>query len=402
MKRVKDFFIQIFRAYAGEFRIIFHDAGVLLFFAFLPLVYPIIYSLIYNPELVRDVKVVVVDNDRSALSRELVRRFDATQEARVIGYAADLPEARKAMNSHKCYGILEIPDGFSRNVGRSERADAVLYCEMSLLLRYRSLLMASTNISQELGAEIRAEKLQAAIPDVVSYTGEDLLPVTSVAMGNITSGFDSFIMPAVLILIFHQCIILAVGMMGGAQHEDPRMIHYCPWNEQPSLTATFLGKTFAYYMVLIVPVTFLIYYVPLIFRFPMAGSIVNILIFLMPMSLACIFLGFLIQTFMRQRETIFLVWVVTSVFLLFLSGITWPRYAMHGIWLWISDILPATWGVNGFVHINTNGADISQVANCYKMLWILAGAYFVLALIAHKFVMRKQINLLRRHYSHRP
>lgn len=42
-----------------------HDIGIILFLLFLPLAYPIIYSLIYNPELVKDVPLVVVDNDRT-------------------------------------------------------------------------------------------------------------------------------------------------------------------------------------------------------------------------------------------------------------------------------------------------------------------------------------------------
>ena len=103
---------QLFKVYCHEFKIVIRDPGIIIFFLFLPLAYPVIYSLIYNPELVRNVAVVVVDNDRSDISRELVRNFDATQEAWVKGYAADLHEARRAMDQHDCYAILEIPEGF--------------------------------------------------------------------------------------------------------------------------------------------------------------------------------------------------------------------------------------------------------------------------------------------------
>ena len=399
MKQLKSYISQIFKVYGKEFRLIFHDPGVILFFAFLPLAYPVIYSLIYNPEVVRNVKTVVVDHDRSASSRELVRKFDATQEARVTGYAADMSEAKRAMHSHDCYAILEIPEGFGKKIGRGEQAQAVLYSDMSLLLRYRGLVMASTNVAMDMGARIREEKINATIPAVSGYLHGDPLPIIGVSMGNTQSGFDSFIMPAVLVLILHQCIVLAVGMMGGAMHETPHMVGYNPWNESSSVICTLIGKTLAYYMILVVPVIFLIHYVPMIFSFPMAGDILEIMAFLLPMSLACIFLGFCIQALIRERETIFLVWVVSSVFFLFLSGITWPRYAMHGPWLWLSNILPATWGVEGFVKINTNGAVISQVGDCYTMLWILAGVYFLLATTAHKFAIRPETTRLRKAYG---
>ena len=109
LQRLKRFFRYFKEVYAREFKLIFHDEGIILFLTFLPLGYPIIYSLIYNPELVRDVKMVVVDHDRSAKSRQFVRMMDATQNTYIIGYAADLPEARRAMDSHDCFGIMEIP-----------------------------------------------------------------------------------------------------------------------------------------------------------------------------------------------------------------------------------------------------------------------------------------------------
>ncbi|MDE6770958.1 MAG: ABC transporter permease, partial [Muribaculaceae bacterium] len=80
-KSIKKYVGQLFDVYCREFKIVLHDEGIMLFFLFLPLAYPIIYSLIYNPEGVRDGSMVVVDHDRSAKSRELVRSIDATEEA---------------------------------------------------------------------------------------------------------------------------------------------------------------------------------------------------------------------------------------------------------------------------------------------------------------------------------
>ena len=87
----------MFAVYCREFKMVTHDVGIILFFMFLPLAYPIIYSLIYNPELVKDVSMVVVDHDRTALSRELVRKMDACDQAHVIGYATDLGDRKSVV-----------------------------------------------------------------------------------------------------------------------------------------------------------------------------------------------------------------------------------------------------------------------------------------------------------------
>ena len=68
----------LFKVWRREFYLVFHDAGVLLFFFALPLMYPVVYTIIYNPEVIRDMPVAVVDHSRTAQSRELARMVDAT------------------------------------------------------------------------------------------------------------------------------------------------------------------------------------------------------------------------------------------------------------------------------------------------------------------------------------
>ena len=396
---IKKYTLQFFQVYCREFKLILGDVGIMLFLIFLPIGYPIIYSLIYNPELVRDVKMVVVDHDRTPQSREMTRNLDATQEAWVIGYAADMPEARRAMDSHKCYAIMEIPEGFGRKIKEGEQANAIIYCESSLLLRYRGFLMAATNVSQAMGAEILAEKINNVAPLAATISDGDLMPIVNVPMGNIESGFDSFIMPGVLILILQQCIILATGMAGGAKRERPALIGYDGGNEEPSVLMTMAAQMLCYITILIVPIIYLVHYVPLIFAFPMAGNFAEIIAFLLPMIIASAALGFCLQGIVWERESVFVLWVVTSVVFLFLSGLTWPRYAMSPFWKFVSDAVPATWGVEGFIRMNSNGASLAQEASDYRMLWILAAIYTAAAYCIQRWVVRPSIRRGDRSYE---
>ena len=391
MKKRLSFIRELLEVYLREFKLVVHDQGIVIFFLFLPLAYPVIYSLIYNPEVVRDVRTVIVDHDRTPESRELVRNFGATQEAWVIGYAADLPEARRAMANHDCHAIMEIPDGFGRKLGRGEQANAELYVESSLLLRYRGLLMASNAVAMEMGAEIREQAINNFVPLASTITDGNLMEIDNIAMGNTTSGFDSFIMPGVLILILHQCIVLAVGMAGGAKRERPELAGLRSSGFQPGVAVSMLGQMLCYITILLVPVFFLIHYVPLIFQFPMEGSTWEIFCFLFPMVLACMGIGFCFQGLVREREAVFVLWVITSLAFLFLSGLTWPRYAMPDAWKWIGDLIPATWGVEGFIRMNTNGATIGQVSADYIPLWILAAVYLTAGYCVQRWVVRPSV-----------
>ena len=71
------------------------DAGVLLFFFFVPIVYPFLYAAFYNTEVVEEAKLVMVDEDNSALSREYIRRVDASQEVDVVAVVPTIEMAEE-------------------------------------------------------------------------------------------------------------------------------------------------------------------------------------------------------------------------------------------------------------------------------------------------------------------
>ena len=95
-----------------------------------------------------------------------------------------------------------------------------------------------------------------------------------------------------------------------------------------------------------------------------------------------------------ERESVFVSWVVTSLLFLLISGIIWPRYDMPVVWRWLSAIFPSTWGVEGFVKMNTDGSRLWQVGSEYINLWILAVVWWIAGWCAQKWVVHPEI---RRH-----
>ena len=51
-------------------------------------------------------------------------------------------------------------------------------------------------------------------------------------------------------------------------------------------------------------------------------------------------------------------------------------------WRYLSYLFPYTWGVHGFLHINTMGATLATTAREYHALWLLAGGYFLTTCLA--------------------
>ncbi len=166
---IKEWFLETAKVFRREFGMVFRDAGVMLFFFALPLAYPIVYAAIYNPEVTREMPVAVVDNSRTAESREFVRHADATQAIKICGYASDLAQARRWWEEKKCFAVIEIPKDFSQKIGRGEQGVVQFYSDVSLLLRYRTFLESITELQMATDTQLRERALNTL---GVSQAGE--------------------------------------------------------------------------------------------------------------------------------------------------------------------------------------------------------------------------------------
>ena len=384
VRYMKSWFGSLFCVWRREFYVVIHDEGVMLFFVALPLFYPIVYTLIYNPEIVDEVPFCVVDDSRSAKSRELVLMADATQSMKLVGYASNMEEARRWLNEKACYGIMYIPSNYGVKIAQGSQAVVPFYYDMSLLMRYRTFVSALTDIQMAVADEQRTEMLNT-VGDISSGLNVATIDSQAFILGDVSQGFASFVIPGILILIMQQSIILGIAMLGGTSRDRRRLNDGVdPLAIDAPAVATILGKALCYVLIYVPLAVYMLHYVPLIFDLPHVGDMVDYLLFVVPMLLSSIFMGFVLQVFVSEREASMLVVVFTSLIFLFLSGLTWPRYAMDFPWQQLGDLIPATWGIEGFVHINSNGATLSDVATPYIMLWRLTAIYFLLACLLWK------------------
>ena len=91
----------MFHVWKKEMRKVFHDQGVLIFFLLVPLAYPLLYSFIYNNEVVREVPAIVVDDSDSGLSRRFIRMVDATADIAIVARCTDMDEAKRMLRDGK-------------------------------------------------------------------------------------------------------------------------------------------------------------------------------------------------------------------------------------------------------------------------------------------------------------
>ena len=111
----------------------------------------------------------------------------------------------------------------------------------------------------------------------------------------------------------------------------------------------------------------------------------DLLILCVPFILSVVFLGMTLQAFVRERESVFVVIVFSSVLMLFASGITWPLFSTPAPLQFIGGCIPSTWAMQAFERMNANGASLYEVGFEMKMLWLLTFVYGITAYIVNRF-----------------
>lgn len=386
---MKSIIYDIFYVFRREFYTIFRDHAILVFFVALTIAYPLVYTYIYSNEVVREVPVAVVDHSRSSLSREFLRSWDASANVDIVARCSDMEEARILMYEKKIYGILEIPADFSKNVNRGDQAHVSLFCDMGALLNYKALLQAASDVSLQMAKKIQVQGLPYA-SRIQEQLAASPVSLAEVKLFNPQGGFASFIIPAVLVLVIQQSLLLGVGTIAGTNRDRSPRRRMIPVNRHyRSAWRIVLGKAFIYLSIYFVMAFWAFFIVPRLFGLVQIGSKAELMLFLFPFLLACVFFAIAASFLSKERVQPFLLFVFTSVPLMFISGISWPREGIPGYWITLSKIFPSTHGIDGFVKINNMGASLADVRTEFISLWVLAAAYFILSCLLYYREIRK-------------
>ena len=380
-----------------EIKQAFRDEGVLIFCVIVPLVYPLLYSWIYNNEVVHEVPVVVVDQSHSQQSRQLIRMLDASPDIHVLSYAADLDDAQSLVSRQVVKGIYFIPEDFATRLNRMEQGVIGVYCDMALMLTYKAIYQTAVAVTQKMGAEIQT-KLSG------NYTArEDLITTQPLAFEDVPifnpqGGYGSSILPAVLMLILQQTLVLGIGLAAGTARESNRYGDLVPINRcYGGIGRIVSGKAACYIMVYAVMGAFLTMAVPRLFHFIQLAHWQDLLLMMIPYVLACVFFGMTVSCLVRYRENVMLLVVFLSLPLLFLTGVSWPQSAIPSYWQGISWLFPSTFGVRAFVRMNTMGGTLADVSSEVRYLWIQMAVYLGTACI----VYGHQVRVSKRHAAER-
>lgn len=390
--QIKSYWQQFISVAANEYRTIFTDKGVMLVLVFALLIYSTVYSLAYKPQVLRNVPIAVIDECKTPASRNIISLFDAGPNTYVAFEPAGMEEARRMLFDREIYGIVYIPANYERQLAGGSQAVVSIYVDASNFLVYRQIFQEVVSGLNYTGATVEFGRLLAKgviVPAAKATTQPVIYQTHNLFIPYL--GYGSFVMPAIIMVIIQQTLLIGIGMIGGTWREYGLYSKLIPAGRKRMATLpTVLAKAAVYASIYALTSLYVLSLHYRMFDYPMNGNPWTVVLFMIPYLAACIFMGIAISTLFRYRENSLLLLLWTSIPILMLSGASLPQQAIPD-WLYtFGKIFPSSSGVNAFVRIQTMGASFAEVQSEIRMLWSLTAIYGGLSCIGIHLLTRSE------------
>ncbi|WP_392561422.1 ABC transporter permease [Orbus sturtevantii] len=139
----------------------------------MPLMVFILISNIFSSGVLYDLPVGYIDQDKSILSREIIRDLDAGAHAQLIDYGDSLNDAERSLAQAKIYALLYIPAGFEADVLSGKQPTPILYYNALYYSAGLYSVMDYSGLIAELNSQYRGvliAKMGLSAPKLVNAT----------------------------------------------------------------------------------------------------------------------------------------------------------------------------------------------------------------------------------------
>ncbi len=349
-------------------------------------IYSFLYPLPYINQTPTKQNIAMINLDNSPISRKIARMVNATPQINISEQQFTIEQAKASVIKGDISGFLLIPENFYKDLLLAKSPHLVFAGNAAYFLVYGTIIEGLVRSASTVVAEVKVSKMVMSGENIAlaasQYTpiGLNLKPTFNPSLGYI-----NYIVPAVFILILHQTLLIAAGLLTAGQFEQKiqqqrlinRKNYY--WLNFPAwqiivvrsvimlsiyllLSCYYFGFSFDYYGI------------------STNANLVELLRLTIPFLLSVIFLGIIIGLLIPRKELATLIVLLTSLPLVFCAGFIWPTTNIPAAINIVAQLFPSTPAINGFLRLNQMGDNFDNLVNIRTHLWLLTGFYGLLAI----------------------
>ncbi len=351
---------------------ILRDPTTLFFAVFIPVLELLMLGYAIDTN-VRHVRTVVFDEARTQESRTLLRRFENSEDFRVVGEVFTDRDLAEALVAGRARVGIKIPENYSRRVQGGQTGQVLILVDGS----ESSVAAEAVNVANAIALSESLDRL----------LGGRSMPVEARprVLFNPDTRSPNFFIPGLMVVL---CQMMAMMLSANAIVRE---------KEKGTLEQLFmtpvrageliLGKMLPYLGLTIVEFCGIALLMNTIFRVPIRGNFLTLLAVALPFFLTMLGAGLWISTRARTRDASMQISMGTVIPSIFLSGYVFPLDSMPAFFWYIAKIVPTTWMIDASRGVILRGAGWVELWPHATVLSVMA----ILALVTSSVTFQKRV-----------
>ncbi len=331
-----------------------------------PIIILCVMPWVMNME-VKNVKVAVVDNDRSTLSQQLVHSIEASNYFIFKGQKPTYQAALKEIEKTQTDVVVVIPQDYSRDMTNGQQPQVLIAANA---VNGTKGSIGSAYLSQIVTAQVN--------PDVAAMQSR----VSTLFLYNKHLNFKLFMIPALfaIVMMLMTGFLPALNIVGEKEAGTIEQINVTPVSKWSFI----LAKLIPYWIIALFVITVCLLLAWGVYGITSKGPVV--LIYLLALLLALFFssLGLIVSNYSdTMQQAIFVMWFFV-VMMLLLSGLFTPTRSMPS-WAYATTYVnPMSYFVDAIRTVFVRGGGLSSIWHQVLTLLGISSVMAVWAVVSYK------------------
>lgn len=336
-----------------EFRQIFRDPAILRLIFMMPMVQLLILPLAADYE-VKNVKIAVVDQDRSTYARQLIDKISASEYFDVVDYGNNYEASLELVEEDKADLVLHIPPKFENELVRENLAS--IFVSVNAINGAKANLgsVYLRNIINDFNQEIRMEWIQPT-----KFNQRPIIYTSAVNWYNPLMNYQYFMVPGILVILVTMvgAFLSALNIVKEKEVGTIEQINVTPIRKYQFI----LGKLIPFWVLGLIVLSIGMTLSWLVYDIVPVGSLATIFLFAALYLLAVLGLGLLVSTFSQTQQQAMLISFFFMMIFILLGGLYTAIESMPMWAQWITKFNPVTYFIEVMRMVVLKGSTLFDI-----------------------------------------
>ncbi len=339
----------VFRVTMREIDRIIHQKSTRNLLLFIPVCVFMLLSFIYVKGILHDIPVAVLDRDNSELSRTIIRYIEASPETEVENYLNASDDIKKFfLEHHSIQAIYEIPKGLSDDIYSGKATRIAVYTNSSNIIFGNTIYKEAEDVVNTINAGVLIDRfVKEGMTKERAMNLALPIRVDAKPLFNPNYNYLYYLVPGLMTVLMQMILFFVTTTAINSEINEHTFGELLKIAKGKAINIL-LGKAFAYLIMGLLILLFVLGIVYPLFGIPAEGNFLVVIGFFVVFFMAVIFLGLMLSAIATDELfALDVAFFYNSPAFVF-SGFTFPIFAMPSFDKLYAQFIPYTHFLYGF------------------------------------------------------